>query len=153
MNEFYHLDNPSLNTKVTKRTIPNRYELDVSTRLRTWIVGKLHKYNIVVPVEEETITNELVFKTIRFDKEDAVKVIWHHINSVEAFHNCRIERIIVGRDVYGEFIKETIKNPFYFQAQMPMHMLGKPKHIMFEGVLVQLVPWFTGVVVIPRLDR
>lgn len=81
-------------------------------------------------------------RRVELDINKLEEQIFTNREAIERIHRNQIESIIVGRDVMRKIMSGDIQNIGYHDFT-----LNRPQ---FKGLTIKLVPWFEGLLLIPR---
>ena len=138
---------------------PEAYKLSGGwfKRFGKWLLDKLLKYKIMEHDTEEL--RSVDFKNIEINFEEAMKCVIETMNQVNRHYEPRdIEMIIMGPEQEQEVVRGVLEHavsyPFpdcrYYTGEMDGQGNVQRRMRTLLGVELRIVPWFDGVLIVPK---
>lgn len=92
------------------------------------------------------------YNTVQVDEQHLIEQIRKQKHAIRAIFNREIEFIVAGPDVvHCVYLEECRRHPpFEFRLQVPTSLDDERRIV---GILVRVVPWFDGLVLVPKGNR
>jgi hypothetical protein len=152
----FAVQNPEQVKWPSKHTVPNAYVLKRDKWWQRLAFKWMARYGMIVGTADYTLySSELTYKEVSFDISDVSRCLLNHIDKLTHITSMDVEKIILGKDVYHEFIRQEFHDPYNFHAQDVLRQMrstpnGTKNITTWHSYEIQLIPWFSGVLVVPK---
>jgi hypothetical protein len=144
-------------SKKTVTPISNTYEVyegvikgkNLNARLWSWMVKYLVKKGVMI--QKYTVKEYVEYESLEVELDKIAKAIVEDEHNLRCYLNRDVDEIICGRDVISGLEKQAFDlmvSRASFEAYM--RYPGQMRLTSFEGMRLRIVPWFKGVLVVPK---
>lgn len=123
------------------------------SKYKSWLIKHMHALLVkwgAIGVRQ--IGDQMTYREVKISYKDLSTYLWEHTRSLESLLYQEIDYIIVGSDAMTALQLEWINRPYSFTLpkDVPFDIYKGTYHWSLAGYRIRCLPWFNGVVVVPK---
>jgi hypothetical protein len=126
---------------------------DSPSRYKSWLIKGM--YGLLIKwgaIKVRQVGHQMTYKHVEINYKHLTDYLYRHTSALECMLSQEIDYIIVGSDAMAALQLEWINKPYSFTLPDTerLDMFKGAYHWSLAGYRVRCIPWFRGVVVVPK---